>query len=487
MELITRGTPRRSTEMAGLAKTFTIDTEVAPADLNDLLQFIYHHYLLTHPTFFKNIKRATFDHERMLYFTNIGPDGKWRIDAEIRGRKPLLVKMTPSSKIVPQSAIDQLKEDLVIWVQLFEDKIRTTTLYFAWIKGEKIIPETMPSRHKRTTVNLFTVNIILFYLIFIGVSILLFSLLGFYAPIAIIAAQFLTVLFSDKIIMQFGKLKIDSKNKEVYLLQYHLPIKEYQEFRKKYGEDMILRMKQEIYEKTLAIGKEPSCAVGEKIFAKYSMKCIPERMMTKKVDVYGIVKKVADKFHLPTPKIVISNSMVPNAAATGPSPSHGAVLITTGLLAQLEDDEIYSVIGHEFGHLKGRDPLILFGLASAEYLLRLYVFLPFFLYAPLLYLMITMGVIYFIAKFFEARADLQSAIVIGQPQILAESLRKIGYRHLQFEKAPAYKLQSWLNWDPHPPIYFRVSRLEKLKTPVKVEHPLVQSVKDVINGFRAAL
>jgi len=41
--------------------------------------------------------------------------------------------------------------------------------------------------------------------------------------------------------------------------------------------------------------------------------------------------------------------------------------------------------------------------------------------------------------------------------------------------------------EPHPPVYFRVARLEKLKVPVKIKHPLVQSAKDVINGFRASL
>ena len=67
--------------------------------------------------------------------------------------------------------------------------------------------------------------------------------------------------------------------------------------------------------------------------------------------------------------------MVPNAAASGPSPSRGIVLITTGLLVQLEEPEVVSVLGHEFGHLKGRDPLILFGLMSAEFLFRFYVLL----------------------------------------------------------------------------------------------------------------
>ncbi len=98
-----------------------------------------------------------------------------------------------------------------------------------------------------------------------------------------------------------------------------------------------------------------------------------------------------------------------------------------------------------------------------------------------------MGVVYFIAKFFETRADLESSIRIGQPQVLAEALRKIGFRKLQYERMPTYKIQSWIQLDPHPPIYFRVDRLEKMKTPVKVRNTLIQSAQDVINGFKDAL
>jgi heat shock protein HtpX len=227
--------------------------------------------------------------------------------------------------------------------------------------------------------------------------------------------------------------------------------------------------------------------MGEEIFAKYGVKCSPERRSAKVVNVYEIVKTAAEKFRIQMPKVVVSNTTLPNAAATGPSPSNGVVLITTGLLVQLENDEILSVVGHELGHLRGRDPLILFGLTSAEFLLRLSVLLPLFLFSPLLYLFIAMGIIYFIAKFFEARADLLSAMMIGQPKVLAEALRKIGFRRLQYERLPNYKIQSWIRWDPHPPIYFRVERLEKMKTPVEIKHPLLQSAKDVFNGFKAAL
>jgi heat shock protein HtpX len=104
-----------------------------------------------------------------------------------------------------------------------------------------------------------------------------------------------------------------------------------------------------------------------------------------------------------------------------------------------------------------------------------------------LYFWAVMTFIYFIAKFFEARADLISAIVVGQPKILAEALEKIGFKRLLYERVPSYRFQEWITLEPHPPIYFRVNRLEKLEVPVKVRHPLVKSAKDVTNGFFASL
>jgi heat shock protein HtpX len=51
---------------------------------------------------------------------------------------------------------------------------------------------------------------------------------------------------------------------------------------------------------------------------------------------------------------------------------------------------------------------------------------------------------------------------------------------------PSYRVQEWLGLDPHPPIYFRVDRLEKL-APEKIRYPLIQSIKDVVKGFIATL
>jgi len=70
---------------------------------------------------------------------------------------------------------------------------------------------------------------------------------------------------------------------------------------------------------------------------------------------------------------------------------------------------------------------------------------------------------------------------------LAGALEKIGFQRLLFERTPSFRLQECIGFDPHPPIYFRVDRLEKLKAPVMIKHPLLQSIREVFSGFFAAL
>jgi heat shock protein HtpX len=250
-------------------------------------------------------------------------------------------------------------------------------------------------------------------------------------------------------------------------------------------------MKKEIYDKTIALGKPVECETAREVMTKYGLECSPENMGIKTVNVYQLVQETTDKFNLRVPKIALSNTMVPNAAAAGPSSSHGVVLVTTGLLVQLGEKQIRTVLGHELSHLKSRDPFVLSSIISTEYLFRVFVlmhyFPVFFTYFGLLYLLFILFAIYFVAKFFEARADLESAIKIGNPKILAEALRKIGFRRLQLEQSKAYRLQDWITWDPHPPLYFRIARLDKMEnTPIEVKHTLIQSAKDCIRGFYAA-
>jgi heat shock protein HtpX len=286
--------------------------------------------------------------------------------------------------------------------------------------------------------------------------------------------------------------RITRDNPFIHILEYHLPLREHDEFVKKLSKDKLKELKKEVYAQLINTHGEIDCAKTSEIFLKYGLKCNPKNFTTRKVNVYDLVERTADKFGFPMPEIVVSNTSIPNAAASGPSPNRSVVLITTGLLVQLEDNEILSVLGHEFGHLKGHDSLFLYGLNSAALVFSFYFILPSFpfifdSYLFLVYFWAVMTVTYFIAKFFEARADLISAIVVGQPKILAEALEKIGFKRLLYERVPLYRFQEWITLEPHPPIYFRVDRLEKLEEPVNIKHPLFRSAKDVTNGFIAAL
>ena len=336
-------------------------------------------------------------------------------------------------------------------VQFFHENVRQSTFTLHGLEGEDIIPEQPPTARKRLSDRLFGSNLLFIYVIFFGVNIILFILLGLvFAVIAILGLQLVIVLLSDKIYITRNNWRITPSNPYVHIIEYQLPVEEFKEFKEKFGKEVVIQMKKDIYDKSLAVGQEPTCELGEEIFENYGFKCTPETRLVKKVDVYKIVKTAAEKFDLPIPKIVISNTMVPNAAATGPSPSRGLVLITTGLLVELEEDEILSVLGHEMGHLKGRDPIVLFSIISGEFILRFTVFFPLVILNPIIYIIVVMALIFFVAKFFETRADLVSAMKIGQPKVLADSLRKIGFSRLQMERSSSNVLQ-WLAWDPHPP------------------------------------
>jgi len=475
------------------ALSFIIDTEVTSDQLENLVDYIYHQYVLPRPEDFANVAKTMVDNKPSLAFTV--RESKGEVAVEIIGDKPIRVKMTPS-ETVPTEFLEEVRQDLVIVIQFFEEKVRKTTLYFAWREREEVLPEKLHGKEKKTLNRLLLETQIFLFIIFIVASIFLFGVFDlldviWLAPIVLIAFQLIIVLNSDKIIARIGDWRITADNPSIHILQYHLSKDEYEAFAKKYPRDMLLEMKKEIYENTLAVEKTVDCETAEKVFLKHGFECKPENMSTKTVNIYRLVKTVAEKFNFRVPRVLVSNTMLPNAAASGPSPSRGVVLVTTGLLVQLEEDEILSVLGHEFGHLKGRDPLILFALTVAEYLFRFYVlfsFFPILFYSvfSFLYLMVVFGGIYFVAKFFEARADLVSAQIMGKPEVLAEALEKIGFRRLQFERSPSYRIQEWLSWDPHPPIYFRVGRLGKLQSPEKAKHPLLRSIRDVINGFFAS-
>ena len=479
--------------------SYKIDTEVPASYTEKLLDFIQKKYLLPQKERFTSVSRKKSESGSYLSYAVRDEKGQPFLQVEVKASKPVEVVITPMVEQVPEAAIEEAKQDVVIALQIFEENARKSTLYFAWREGEEIVPEVLRKGEKSLN-RLFLETQVLFFILFTGLGIFLFILIfAFYpdaiwvAPLVLIAAQFVLVLFSTSFISRSADWRITADNPTIHFLEYHLPLLENGDFVKGYSPEQLFNIKKEVYEEILTKKGEIDCEAAQKVFSKYGVACQQENLTSKKVNVYALVKKIADKFGYPMPKIVVSNTILPNAAASGPSPSRGLVLITTGLLVQLDEDEIASVLGHEFGHLKGRDPLILYGLTSAEFLFRFYVlfmFFPFFFSSILLffvYFWLVMTVIFFIAKFFEARSDLVSAIMIGQPEVLAGALEKIGFQRLLYERTPSFRIQEWVGFDPHPPIYFRVARLQKLKAPVKIKYPLLRSIKDVFSGFFASL
>ncbi len=462
-------------------QTYFIENEISPAYQNEILSFIEDNYLKIRPEYFQNIIKK----EDKISFLIQDPVKKYMVETIIKPGNPVEIRLISDEK-TPEDFAQKVKDDMYFIVHAYEENILNSTLYFSWIEGEKIIPEKPPTSRKRAANRLFSSNLLLLYIGFFIFNVVLFIFIGLYAVIVILASQFLIVLYADKILARQSDWRITPENPYVHILEYQLPLDEFKQFQEKFGEETVLQMKKEVYDRTLAQKTYPTCEIGDEVLEKYGFHCNPLNSVSKVVNVYEIVKKAADSFDLPTPKIVISNTMVPNAAATGPSPSRGLVLITTGLLVHLDEEEILTVVGHEMGHLQGRDPLILFSIITGEFILRFTLLLPIVIRSPLIYLIFVFALIFFVAKFFETRADLLSAIKIGKPEVLAEALRKIAFKKLQLERVSRSRIPGWLAWDPHPPIYFRIDRLENMKTPVEAKNPLIQSVKDVFNGFIAA-
>ena len=71
--------------------------------------------------------------------------------------------------------------------------------------------------------------------------------------------------------------------------------------------------------------------------------------------LYHIVQDLAKRDGLPVPRVYVIASDVPNAFATGRSPSHAAVAATEGILTMLDDEEIRGVLAHEMSHIINGD------------------------------------------------------------------------------------------------------------------------------------
>ena len=165
--------------------------------------------------------------------------------------------------------------------------------------------------------------------------------------------------------------------------------------------------------------------------------------------VYQTVVELAKQSGVPTPKIWESGDSSPNAFVFGRTVSSAELVVTQGLLENLNQDEIRAVLAHEIGHLRHRDviimtlmsavPLIAYVIARMGFeALRgnvrvrgkgagqALIIIASAIVSYAIYLVAQLLVLY-LSRTREYYADAYSGAVTQDPHLLASALTKISY------------------------------------------------------------
>jgi heat shock protein HtpX len=216
-----------------------------------------------------------------------------------------------------------------------------------------------------------------------------------------------------------------------------------------------------------------------------------------------LVDRLCGLADLPPPRLGVMPTDVPNAFSAGRSPKSAVVVVTRGLLARLDDEELEAVLAHELAHVANRDAFVmtiaaapamlwrkaLWGFVSlpvtADGLARklaaavavLY-FVPLIVVAWMAYAFATL-LIMSITRYREYVADRAAATLTGAPEALMSALQKIAAafpliperdlrevaRMNAFFVLPAEGARTAFEVDPlkifptHPPLERRLERL----------------------------
>jgi heat shock protein HtpX len=130
-------------------------------------------------------------------------------------------------------------------------------------------------------------------------------------------------------------------------------------------------------------------------------------------ELHRLVRELAREARLPMPRLFVSPTAQPNILTVGYSPRSAAVVCTEGLLAELSPAELRAVLAHELAHVTRGDVVVSSSSAGLASLVAI------FPQPALLVLQIAAPASR------EYGADIEGALLTGEPLALASALRKI--------------------------------------------------------------
>lgn len=215
--------------------------------------------------------------------------------------------------------------------------------------------------------------------------------------------------------------------------------------------------------------------------------------------LYETLTRLSAIAGMPRPGLAVVDSPVPNAFATGRSPRHAVIGVTSSLRRMLNQEELEAVIAHELSHVKNRDVMVI-TLASFLSTVAFVIFRNWFSFdggrsrggrggddrslwfiLPLVaaavwaasYLLIRA-----LSRYREFSADSGSALITGRPSHLASALARISGL---VERVPTKDLREveGMNaffiipvisgssvfelFSSHPPVEARIAALERIE------------------------
>ncbi len=234
---------------------------------------------------------------------------------------------------------------------------------------------------------------------------------------------------------------------------------------------------------------------GDKIVLK--MSGAKEANKREHAHLINSVEGLAIAAGIPKPKVYVIDDPAINAFATGRSPEHSSVAVTSGAIKKLNRQELEGVIAHELSHVKNYDirtmllAAVLVGVIAllSDFMIRSFWYggrrkkgsgssgaigiaigIAAAILAPLIANLIKLS----ISRKREYLADASGAMLTRYPKGLADALRKIEHDHTQLKTAtnatahlyisnPFKKKGFFVNmFSTHPPIKERIKALDKM-------------------------